>query len=76
MISDHTHSCPDVTDNKGKTPLDIATKGATSFFCDEDKRRRFTEVAEYLRSLSAKHSEFIIVSPSLVSLLTYSLYIR
>ena len=60
MISDHTHSCPDVTDNDGDTPLDLATKGSTNTSLDQDERKRCTEVVDYLKSLPTEHSESLL----------------
>ena len=60
MISDHTHSCPDVTDDNGETPLDLATVRSTNTFLDQDERKRYTEVVDYLKSLSTEHSESLL----------------
>ena len=60
MISDHTHSCPDVADDNGDTPLDLATEGSTATWADQDQRKRCTEVVDYLKSLPTEHSESLL----------------
>ena len=60
MISNHTHSCPDVTDDEGITPLDWAIRGSSDTFLDQDERKRCTEVVDYLKSLPTEHSESLL----------------
>ena len=60
MISDHTNSCPDVTDHDGDTPLDLATRRSTNTWADQDERKRCTEVVDYLKSLPPEHSESLL----------------
>ena len=55
--SKNTHSYPDVADDKGRTPLDLAMKWSTAKCLDKDKREVCTEIVQYLKSLKAKHSK-------------------
>ena len=59
-ISDHSHSCPDVTDDDGETPLDRATRGATNTLVDQEERKRCSEVVDYLKSLLTEYSELLL----------------
>ena len=56
----NTHSCPDVTDDRGRTPLDHASEGATNTGYSEDWRKKCTEIVEYLKSLPTEHSELLL----------------
>ena len=59
--SHNTHSCLDVTDDRGRTPLDLASRGATDTdWYSEDLRKRCNEIAEYLKSLRTEHSELLL----------------
>ena len=58
--SHNTHSCPDVTDDRGRTPLDSASEEATNTRYPEGMRKRYTETAEYLKSLSTELSELLL----------------
>ena len=55
--SNHTHSCSDVIDDNGDTPLDIATRNSLSTDYDEYEREIYSEIVDYLKSLPTKHSE-------------------
>ena len=46
-----------MTDDDGETPLDLATEGSTATWRDQDERKKFTEVVDYLKSLPTEHSE-------------------
>ena len=60
-----THSCPDVTDDNGKTPLDLATEESTSPFLSQhgrviqDLKKVYTEIIDYLKFLPTEHSELL-----------------
>ena len=57
MISDHTHSYPDVTDKHGDAPLDLAKRRSANIGLDQYDRKKCTEVVDYLKSLPTEHSE-------------------
>ena len=46
-----THSCPDVTDVNGKTPVDLATEQSTAAYLNQDQRKVYTEIINYFKSL-------------------------
>ena len=58
--SHNTHSCSDVTDDEGQTPLDLASEEATAIWNSEDVRKRCTEITEYLKSLPTEYSELVL----------------
>ena len=49
-----------MTDDEGKTPLDLASEGATAIWNSEDEREEYTEIAEYLKSLPTEYSELLL----------------
>ena len=65
-------SCPDVTDDRGRTPLDVVTEESISWYFDQDEREK---VINYLKSVQTERSE-LLLNHSFLSVLTCSLYIR
>ena len=55
-----THSCPDVTDVNGKTPVNLATERSTVTSLDQDQGKVYTEIIDYLKSLPTEHSELLL----------------
>ena len=65
------HSSLDVSDDEGKTPLDLALERLTDTDLDKDDRNKLTKVVDYLKSLPAEQSElFLTAYLSLKALLT------
>ena len=55
-----THSCPDVTDDSGKTPLDLITEKSTEKYLNQDERKECAKLNNYLKSLPTEHSELLL----------------
>ena len=50
----------DVTDDNGKTPLDLITEESTATYLTQDKREECTKIINYLKSLPTEHSELLL----------------
>ena len=76
-VYNQTHSCIDVTDVNGNTPLDLALENSSDVFYDEDDdederlRERFTEIVDYLKSFPTEHSELLLFLSNVCTDLLY-----